>query len=285
MNTAPKTCLVVGGRGYLGSELIRYLQGAGWLAISASRRSRETGDIPYSLGDDFPPGALNGIDALVHCAYDFAPSSWDQIYQKNVLGTERLLDQATRSGIKNILTISSISAFPGCRSLYGKSKLRIEKATLAAGGVVLRPGLIYGGQNQGMFGRLVNQVNRGKPIPLLAGSPCTQFLVHVEELCRVIESILSRKVSRPTEVWTVAHPAPWPLRTLLTAIAGDRRISFIPVPWQPVWLALRVAELIGLKMTFKSDSVRSIVYQNTSPDLHHVTDAGFELRTFRPGAT
>ena len=284
MSNASKTCLVVGGRGYLGGELISYLQKAGWRAISASRRSKEPGDIAYSLGGEFPPGALEGIDAIVHCAYDFAPSTWNEIEEKNVQGTKRLLDQVTRAGIKNIITISSISAFPGCKSLYGKAKLLTEEATLAVSGVALRPGLIYGGSDQGMYGKLEAQVNRGKPIPLLTGSSCTQFLVNVEDLCRVIEAILSGKVPKPTEVWTVANPEPWPLRQLLLAIAGDRKISFIPVPWQPVWLALRTAEILGLKLAFKSDSVRSIIYQNKSPDLHHVPAAGIELRSFRSHA-
>ncbi len=138
----------------MGRELAHFLQGAGWRIICTSRNPRESGQIPYTLGGDFPPDALTGVDAIVHCAYDFGPTSWSDIHRKNVAGTQRLLDQAAQAGIKTFITISSISAFPQCQSLYGKAKLLIEAATLEAGGMVLRPGLIYGGSNQGMFGRL-----------------------------------------------------------------------------------------------------------------------------------
>ena len=282
MNPTSKTCLVTGGRGYLGSEVMRYLQNAGWKVFSASRHPKESTDIRYDLGGDLTPGALEGISALVHCAYDFGPTRWDEIHQKNVVGTQRLLDQAKSAGIDNIITISSISAFDGCRSLYGKAKLEIEKATLAAGGIALRPGLIYGGSDQGMYGRLVAQVNRGKPIPLLSGSSCTQFLVNVEDLCGLIEGLLSGTVSRPASPFVVAHPEPWPLRKLLTAIAGNRKLRLIPIPWQFVWLGLRTLESVGLKMNFKSDSVRSIVYQNQHPDFSEVRRLGVNLRAFQP---
>jgi nucleoside-diphosphate-sugar epimerase len=280
MTASSKTVLIVGGLGFLGRELAHFLQGTGWRIICTSRNPRESGQILYALGGDFPQGALAGVDAIVHCAYDFGPTSWPDIHQKNVVGTQRLLDQATQAGIKTFITVSSISAFPQCHSLYGKAKLLIEAATLAAGGMVLRPGLIYGGSNRGMFGRLSASVKRARPVPLLVGSSCTQFLVHVDDLNRIIELLLSNEIPRPASVWTVAHSKPWPLRHLLLAMAGNRKVHFIPVPWQAVWLALRAVESLGIRMAFKSDSVRSIVYQNPAPDLSQVAAAGIKLREY-----
>jgi len=278
----PKTCLITGANGYLGSELSHYLKKAGWRVIGTSRHPDKPDTIPFNLGDELQPGALQDIDALVHCAYDFGPSSWEDIERYNVLGTRTLLQVAKNAGVKTIVTISSISAFPGCKSLYGKAKLAIEDDTLAAGGCVLRPGLIYGGTNRGMYGRLAKQVKAGKPVPLLVGSPCVQYLVHVEDLCRIIEAILSAKVSLPTEVWTIAHPRAWPLRKLLQAIAQVEKVKirFIPVPWQFVWLALKCAETIGVKLNFKSDSVRSLAYQNLNPELGRAEKAGLAVRDF-----
>jgi nucleoside-diphosphate-sugar epimerase len=276
-----KTCVITGGRGYLGSELMAYLQQAGWRTICASREAGPN-TISYSLGGDWPPGSLEGVSVLVHCAYDFGPSDWATIYEKNVLGTRRLLDQARQAGIENIVTISSISAFPGCRSLYGKAKLLIEEETLAAGGVALRPGLIYGGSNEGMYGRLAKQARKKSVIPLLSGSACTQFLVHIEDLCGVIAATLSGQVSRSNPVLTVAHSEPWPLRRLLAALAGDRKVYFLHVPWQAIWVALRLAEMAGVRLAFKSDSVRSIVYQNPRPDLSWLTASKLPVRAFQP---
>jgi nucleoside-diphosphate-sugar epimerase len=285
MKSESKICLVTGGGGYLGKEVGDYLRNAGWQVRSTVHGPAEGKDeISYSLGDDLPPSALDSVNALVHCAYDFRPRTWKGIYGKNVLGTRHLLQQAAKSGIKNIVTISSISAFPGCRSLYGRAKLLVEDETHAVGGVSLRPGLIYGGRDRGMYGRLEDQVRRGRPIPLLSGSPCTQYLIHVEDLCRVIEALLFGVIPPPRSAWIVAHPDPWPLRDLLTRIAGDRKLRFIPIPWPVIWAALRLAEAAGFRLNFKSDSVVSIVNQNPQPDFQPILACGVSMRPFSPSA-
>ena len=285
MSAESRICLVTGGRGYLGGEVGNFLRNAGWQVRSTVHGPADgKDDISYSLGNGLPPSALDGVNALVHCAYDFRPGDWAAIHRKNVLGTKRLLQQATEFGIKNIVTISSISAYPGCRSLYGRAKLLIEDETQAVGGVALRPGLIYGGHDRGMYGRLEAQVRRGRPIPLLSGSPCTQYLVHVEDLCRLIEAILSGAISSPSCTWTIAHPQGWPLRDLLLRIAGGRKLLFIPVPWQLVWAGLRLAENAGLRLNFKSDNVVGIVHQNPHPDFRPILASGIPLRPFSPSA-
>jgi hypothetical protein len=95
---------------------------------------------------------------------------------------------------------------------------------------------------------------------------------------------LSGQVAKPIEVWTVAHDRPWPLKELLQTIARaeGKKIHFLPVPWQFVWLALRCAESMGLKLTFKSDSVRSLAHQNLHPDFGPLEKAGLNLRSFTP---
>ena len=282
MNLSDKKCLVIGGSGYLGTELANYLRAAGWRVVLTSRSSQRKGEISYSLGGDLDEAAFDGVTALVHCAYDFGPSSWNEIYRNNVLGTKRLLEQTTRAGIKNIITISSISAFPDCSSYYGKAKLLIEAATREAGGIVLRPGLIYGGANRGMYGKLQRQVQGDRLIPLIAASDCNQFLVHSEDLCRLIDAILSGKIPKPRFLWTVAHSEAWPLKRLLLALAGPRRVRFLPVPWQVVWFGLRSLEVFGLRFAFKSDSVWSLAHQNPKPDFEPIITCGLPIRPFKP---
>ena len=42
-----------------------------------------------------------------------------------------LLDAARAAGVGRVLFVSSISAYDGCRSAYGRGKLRVETAVAA----------------------------------------------------------------------------------------------------------------------------------------------------------
>ena len=283
MSDRPKTCLITGASGYLGGELAAFLRNSGWRVIAASRHPQGNDGVAYSLGGEVSPDLFQGVDALIHCAYDFAPGRWEDIHRRNVIGSRRLLQQAKSAGVCSI-TISSISAFPGCKSLYGKAKLLVEEAAFSIGGIVLRPGLIYGGGNRGIYGRLMKQVEGRKLVPLLSGNPCTLHLTHVEDLARVINGWLNGAWPAQTSPWVVAHPEPWPLKKLLQAMAGakGKRLLFIPAPWPLVWLLLKLLEAIGLPRAFKSDNLISIVNQDQHLDFRAVLSCGIPLRPFRP---
>ena len=134
------------------------------------------------------------MDALVHCAYDFGPRRWEDIAAINVAGSEKLLAAARDAGVKSVVLISTVSAFAGCRSLYGQAKLQIEDAARAMGAFVLRPGLVYSDNPGGMFGRLVGQVRGGRLLPILCGGRQTQYLVHDEDLGNLVEACLAGRV-------------------------------------------------------------------------------------------
>jgi len=278
-----RTCLVTGGSGYLGAELAVFLRNSGWRVIQASRHPRGADSVAYSLGEEISSDLFQGVTALVHGAYDFEPRRWDAIYQRNVIGTRQLLQRAKDAGVL-IITISSISAFPGCKSFYGKAKLLMEEATQALGGVVLRPGLIYGGSNQGIYGRLLKQVEGKTFVPLLSGNPCTLHLTHVEDLAKVIKGWLNGAWPAQALPWVVAHPEPWPMKKLLRAMAAakGRKLRFIPAPWPLVWIALKFFEQIGRPLDFKSDNLISIVNQNPHLDFSAVTTCGMPIRPFQP---
>ena len=76
----------------------------------------------FKLGEPIDPQALKNCRALIHCAYDFSKVSWKDIYSTNVRGSELLLHAAQQAGVERLMFISTISAFTGCRSLYGKGE-------------------------------------------------------------------------------------------------------------------------------------------------------------------
>ena len=203
----------------------------------------------------------------------------------NVEGSRKILAAARAANVPKIIFISSISAFDGCRSLYGKAKLEIEKIALDNGALVIRPGLVYGSGPGGMFGKLTTQVRKSSVIPLIGDGSQIQFLVHNEDLCAFIEKYVSGKIEIAQRVLTAANEQPWTFRRLLLEIARaqNKKIKFIPLPWRLVWAGLKTAEICGLKLNFRSDNLVSLMHQNPSPDFSANAKIGLVCRPFEIG--
>lgn len=254
MASTHRRVLVTGAYGYLGSRIRAALDAAGWETHALVRSPRADDDAsPWRLG--VPPSVdLSRFDALVHCAYDFSLRRRSELWQTNVVGSATLLDAASRGGVGRIVVLSSMSAYPGTRQLYGNAKLAIEESTLALGGIVVRPGLVYGSEPGGMVGTML-RLSRLPLVPLI-GAGSRQFPVLDSDLADTVVAILERP-SWISEVIGVAQAEPMRFRdvveTLMHRNGGGGRL--IELPSQPVYWALRAAEAIGLRFPFRADSV------------------------------
>jgi nucleoside-diphosphate-sugar epimerase len=277
-----KTCLVTGTGGYLGSRLKVTLQQRGWRIIALTRDKLGEDAISYQLGDELEPKLLKGANALVHCAYDFSKSSRLDIHRSNVAGSEKLFRTAKAAGVGKMVYISSISAFEGTRSLYGHAKLETEKIAQDFDAFILRPGLIWGDPPGGPFGRLVAQIEGASLLPLFGGGRQIQFPVFDQDLVRFICDCVEGKIPTRGQPITVANEQPWAFRDLLLEItkAKRKRIFFVPVPWRLGWAALKLAELAGLRLPFRSDNLLSLMHQNPNPSFVLQHELGIVCRPF-----
>jgi len=279
-------CAVTGSNGYVGSCVKGFLAGRGWDILEVTRAPKPgTRSTAFQLGSEVDPQAFEGVDALVHCAYDFKPLHWDDIRAVNVLGTEKLFSAARAAGVKHLVCISTISAYQGCKSLYGKAKLEIEQVASTHGALALRPGLVYGTDAGGMFGKLTEQVKASSIVPLIGDGSQIQFLLHHEDLSSFVARHIEGETHGTPGILTAAHDQPWPFRKLLSAIARglNKKVYFVPLPWRLVWAGLKTAELMGLSLNFRSDSVVSLVHQNPAPDFSRNLEVGLVCRPFSAG--
>ncbi len=232
------------------------------------------------------PELFTGANALVHCAYDFSPITWQEIHRVNVSGSEKLFKAASDSGISRSVYISSISAFDGCKALYGKAKLATEKVAEKYGVVSVRPGLIWGHPPGGPFGRLINQVEQSRVLPLFGGGGQIQFPVHHDDVAGVIADCLSGKIRWQETPITVANEQPWAFRKILEEIARakGKRVSFLSVPWRAGWAALKLAEVLGVRLAFRSDNLVSLMNQNPNPFFEPQRKLGIVCRSFNLAA-
>lgn len=277
-------CAITGSGGYVGGCVKNHFAANGWEILEMTRQPKAgTRAVKFRLGDDLSPEALAGAAALVHCAYDFKPLKWEEIAVINIAGSRKILEAARAAKISKIIFISSISAFDGCRSLYGKAKLEIEQIALDCGALVIRPGLVYGSGPGGMFGKLAAQIKNSSVIPMIGDGSQIQFLVHEADLCAFLEKFALVKTEIAPRVLTAANEQPWPFKKLLLEIARGlgRKSKFIPLPWRLVWLGLKTTETLGLRLNFRSDSLVSLMHQNPAPDFSANAAAGLVCRPFQ----
>lgn len=264
---------VTGATCFLGRRIVSALQAHGHDAVSLSRRPFGMDDVPhlpFDLAGSCPtPEDLEkfGIEALVHCAWDYSPQRASQYAEVNIEGARRLLDAAKRSRVTRLVCISSMSAFAGCRSTYGRTKLEVEALFADAGGVILRPGLIWGENAGGMVGTLDGLVRRLPIVPMIGNGTHPLFLVHADDLAELICRVLEAPAFPARKIFTAAFEEAVPLRRILELRAQAFGLSrmFLPVPWQLIWLGLRGVELVVPGKGPRSDSVLGFIYSNTAP--------------------
>jgi len=277
------TCLITGTGGYLGSRVKAAMATRGWRTIDLTRNPQPgSSAVRFQLGEGLAATDLRGSKALIHCAYDFKQISWPDIQAVNVAGSEKLLRAAREANVEHLIYISSISAFDGCRSLYGKAKLEAEKIAHALGAVVIRPGLIWGEPPGAMFGRLVRQVEQAKVLPLFGGGSQIQYLVHEQDLCGLLSQFAAGKASPTKRPVTIAHDHPWTFRQILEEIGREKgkRPTFLPAPWRLLWLGLKLGEWCHVPLNFRSDSLLSLMYQNPNPSFAQERKLGLVCRPF-----
>lgn len=265
---------VTGAHGYAGSCIAEYLRSRGHEVFELVRRpDPQAGShaILFELGQKINPEVFRkaGIESLVHVAWDFGPRDWNEIHRVNFEGSIALFDAFITGGGKHCVYISTVAAWPGCKSMYGKAKLLTEQGAIERGFWVVRPGLIRGGKPGGIVGTMLKFVKKLPAVPIIGYGLKCLYPIRSDELSEIVGRLATTNPSDPADAIVVAaHPEAMSLDDVvreMTLEQGLKRRYLIPVPWWPVWMALRTLERIGIRTNLRSDSVVSLMNQDPAP--------------------
>jgi nucleoside-diphosphate-sugar epimerase len=273
---------VTGASGYVGSRIARHLRASGLQVTELNRRADNGCAKSFALGAEVPHDTLSGMDALVHCAYDFSASAWEEIKRVNVEGSLKLFEAARAAGVKRVVFISTLSAFRGCASLYGRAKLAVEEKAGAAGVIVVRPGLAHDDARPGgVVGALSKLIDVAPVVPLVGDGRQVLYPCHSEDLARLVCALCAEQpqVNGPI---SAACRKGWYFRDILLAIAAskNKKPVLLPVPSALLTGGLRLVEFFGLKTRLRRDSLVSLINQNPNVDFTQLNSLGVTFRDF-----
>jgi nucleoside-diphosphate-sugar epimerase len=244
-------------------------------------------NVRFDLADGSAAEALDGVDALVHAAYDFSHTRWSDVARVNIGGSRRLLGAAHDAGVDRVVCVSTVAAFPGARSMYGRAKLEIERITMEVGGAVIRPGLVWGPQGAAMFGALRRAVERLPVVPLVASADLDVPSVYEDDLALLLERLLGAWPDGSGKLFVAACEDMLTFGELLRSLSPEHGATrrFVSVPWVVAWLGLRALETVGLPAAFHSDRLISLVNTDSDPLARatgHAERYGVRFRPYLP---
>lgn len=274
---------VTGATGYIGQRLIWAARMAGHTVLALSRRPVIESGVTWQFFDltaETLPSLPCDIDAVFHLAAKTRHVVGEEFAEHK--SAQLLIDAADSIGAAFIF-ISSNTASAKAPTAYGRIKWKIELATIKAGGLVIRPGQVYGGPELGLFGMLCTLVRRLPILPAFIPSPTVQP-VHLDDL---VEALLVCIVRKPSMVLSVAAPEGISFAAFLQALARGRTSRypiFFPIP---VFLFHILAKLLGQGPSRKLGlerllSLFALRHMNTSNDLQRLA---LVLRPLSSGMT
>ncbi len=255
--------LLTGAGSFIGRDLGAYLHGQASTIYGTVRKDKQDSFKPLWLKKIFimdlnetiervDASMFEGVNCVIHLAHDFR----DNMMETNIEGTRRIAEKAANAGVSMQIFFSSYSARPDAVSEYGMTKYRLEQYFLKEGHTVVRPGLVIG--NGGLFLKFFKAVRKFPIIPLPGGGKGEVPIISMRQLCVVIDKIISSP-PMPAKEYNIFYPDMTTMKTLIDtmkAVAGSRTVV-IPFPTGVLVLASGLGKVLGIKLPFNVDSLRS----------------------------
>jgi nucleoside-diphosphate-sugar epimerase len=274
---------VTGATGYIGQRLIRAALLAGHEVLALSRSNVALTGITwqyFELDDATYFTLPNDVNVVFHLAADTQNAHGSE--KSELAGAKRIIAAAS-SVDADFVFVSSQTAREDAPTGYGRIKWQIERLTLAVDGWVVRPGLVYGGPECGLFGELCKIVQRLPVLPAFFPSPLVQP-VHVDDL---VDALLVCHKRTPPSVLCIGAVKPIEFTIFLQAIARYRARRNLICIHIPVSLVRGAAKLLGARLSGKSGldrliSLFTLPIMATARDLQQLSST---LRTLEVGLT
>jgi nucleoside-diphosphate-sugar epimerase len=263
-----RTVVILGAGGYLGSSLCHFFHAMSSYSVLAlfHREPNHKSFSDYLVADVLKDDWSERISlppplVVINCAFDFSDVRKANYRYKYVV-LERNIAALFQRGAAHLINISTMSAYPGCRTDYGREKLFVEKLFKRHNGINVRLGLVVSWHRPGSaFLKLISVVRKSKVIPIPWARNAGFYLCDLEAAVLGIFFLVNLKSNKSHTV-SFCYREQLSLRDTLNIIQRRCRLHRIkiPFPWQIAYLLLLVKEVLIGKAKVRADSVLDLAY-------------------------
>jgi len=290
------TALVTGAAGVMGARLTARLRGAGWRVRALVLPGDPLRSRVDALGCDVREGDVSdatslagicdGIDVVYHLAAVIIAHDPSVFQRVNRDGTANLVAEARKSGVSQLVYVSSASVVYPRRTRYAESKLEAERIVQASGlpYTIVRPTLVYepgGGQELMMF---LAYLRRFPIVPFIGAGKALKRPVWSEDIVDGLLKLANLPVALG-KTYNFSGAEAISMRELadLLLLHHDRPRPFVHLP---VWLCRALAASLARvrkRPPLTSSAIAGIVNDANLDPSEAMRDLGYAPRGVRDG--
>jgi len=248
-----KRVLITGAGGFVGQATVRWFLDHGYevrgLLLPEAQHPFCAEHLQWVRGDIRQLASLQsavaGCDVVVHLAA--AKGEGAESERINVEGSRNVVLACEVAGVRRVIYVSTISAKLQNPGVYGETKARAEiifrERPIET--IILRPSLVYGPGDRGVFAILVRLAGRSL-VPVIGKGDSTYDPIFVDDMAEILGRVASWDMAKERcVVFEVGAGKNRTLNAILTLIGthvhGRSRIRLFHIP---IWFAAMSAQLL-----------------------------------------
>ena len=240
----PELVTIIGGSGFVGTQIVQELARAGYRVRVAVRRPDLAGHlrplggvgqvVPMQANVRYPDSiaaAVRGASVVINLAAVGVEKGKQRFRAVNVMGARRVAEAAKAAGAKTLIHMSVIGADENSPSLFARSRAMGEAEVRAAfpSAIIMRPSVIFG-TNDEFFNKL-GLIARMLPVMPLFGGKTRIQPVYVGDVAEAFAAAVQGNL-KAGKTYELGGPDVLTNRELVERVlrATNRSNPILPLP-------------------------------------------------------